>query len=547
MLRNVAFLILLQPAALLAAAPSVSQFFPAGAEVGQTIEVAAIGKFSWPLKAWSSSPHVAVVPQEAPGLLEVRVASAAAPGIVWVRLYNDEGVSAMRAFVVGTLPEMQEKEPNGSLTEAQEVGDPITINARLRAAGDVDTYSVELQEGETLVASLEAHQHLDSPMDGLLQIVGIRGNVIAQNDDYNETDPQIVFRAPQSAKYFVRAFGFPAKPNSTIGFAGGDLYVYRLTLTRGGFVDHLYPLAIPRNLGGSVEVRGWNIPDEFRELTLLPPADSKSLVVRHSSLANTFPVRLVEQPVAVEIEPNGVGNPVSITVPVTLNGIINPARDRDVYLFKAAKDQSFRFDVDARMIGSPISCLLRVIDSSGKEVAKAVEFRGKADPDLNFKAPAEGEYTLEVRDAFDHGGSRYVYSVHATSPPPEYRLTLPGAGQNFTLTPGKELEIPVEVERQFGFDREIEVAIVGLPASVVAPPVRSAPKGDTAGKVALKLTSKEGPFAGTIQIVGKEVGPAAELQMATFSTQGWNEPSSMVWLTVLAPPKPEEKKEAEKK
>ena len=96
-----------------------------------------------------------------------------------------------------------------------------TVNGRLAKAGDVDGFAVSLTRGQTLVASLEAERPLGSPMDAVLQVVSPEGLVLAQNDDDVGRDPRIVFEAPSTGTYIVRLFAFPAKPDSSIRFAGG--------------------------------------------------------------------------------------------------------------------------------------------------------------------------------------------------------------------------------------------------------------------------------------------------------------------------------------
>ena len=106
----------------------------------------------------------------------------------------------------------------------------VVINGRLNKSGDVDTFAVEMKKNQTLVASMEANRRLGSPMDGVLQIVSGRGFVLEQNDDHCGFDPQIAFVAESDGTYFVRAFAFPAKPNSSIRFSGAANYIYRLTV-----------------------------------------------------------------------------------------------------------------------------------------------------------------------------------------------------------------------------------------------------------------------------------------------------------------------------
>lgn len=520
-----------------AAPPKVEHLFPSGAQAGRTVEVTAIGAFDpWPPLVWTSTPQVQVRPRNDRGELTVEVAPGAAPGVCWIRLYNQEGAAALRPFMVGTLPEVMEKEPNNTPAEAHLVNGASTINGRLDLREDLDAFAVKLQKGQTLVASLEANRHLLSPMDGILQLVSSRGFVLEQNDDDHERDPQIVYTAPESDTYLVRVFAFPIPPNSSIRFASGSTYVYRLTVTTDAFVDHSYPVALPRGQAREVELRGWNVPQSLRRVLLLGSDEGEHLLVRHARLGNTPRVRLVGHPVALEDEASTSGSPQTIHCPSTLTGRIDPPGDVDRYRFQAAKGQRLLFEIEARRLGSPIDPVLCVRDPSGREISRTDD-SGGPDPRISFKAPAEGEYVVEVTDLFDHGGFRYVYALHTTPVRPDYRLAL-GAGQ-FVLTPGKPLEIPVSVTRENGFRGEIELGAIGLPSEVIAAPVRSTAAGDTAKTVKLEFAARSGPFSGVIRVVGKEVGVAGELRSATYSTGGWNPPQDLVWLTVLERPRAE--------
>ena len=94
------------------------------------------------------------------------------PGVYWLRAYNAEGASGLRPYIVGTLPEVMEKEPNDEPRKAQKIeGSTVVVNGKLEKNGDVDCFAVELKKGQTLVASLEAHDTLRSPMDGMLQVL----------------------------------------------------------------------------------------------------------------------------------------------------------------------------------------------------------------------------------------------------------------------------------------------------------------------------------------------------------------------------------------
>ena len=46
--------------------------------------------------------------------------------------------------------------------------------------------------------------------------------MLAQNNDYHGLDPQVRLPVPEDGTYIVRMFAFPATPDSSIGFAGGE-------------------------------------------------------------------------------------------------------------------------------------------------------------------------------------------------------------------------------------------------------------------------------------------------------------------------------------
>ncbi len=110
----------------------------------------------------------------------------------WVRLYDEEGATSLRPFLVGALPELVEVEPNDDPRRPQAVAAPrVVVNGRLAKPGDVDGFAVKLDQGETLAADLEADRHIGSPMDAVLQVVSAEGFVLAQNNDTVGRDPRI--------------------------------------------------------------------------------------------------------------------------------------------------------------------------------------------------------------------------------------------------------------------------------------------------------------------------------------------------------------------
>ncbi len=171
--------------------------------------------------------------------------------------------------------------------------------------------------------------------------------------------------------------------------------------------------------------------------------------------------------------------------------------DLDVYEFPAKKGQRLSFHVDARSIDSQLDPVLRLTDSAGKRIAQAeVSMTGRAgmrEAELPFTVPQDGAYRLEVRDQTGHGSFRHFYRLRAVFAEPDYVLGV--ASDRFVLTPGKPLSIPVTIERRNGFDRDIEIAVVGLPTGVTAAPVKATKTGTSA---TLRLEGKGAPGRGPL-------------------------------------------------
>ncbi|MBC7822010.1 MAG: PPC domain-containing protein [Planctomycetaceae bacterium] len=528
-----------------AAPPNVTALFPAGCQVGQSVEVTAQGALGDKPQAWISREGVKLEFAESGNKFKVIVAENAAPGQCWIRGFNAEGASSLRPFVIGTLAEVAEKEPNNSAKEAQKLeSSQVVVNGVLEKGGDVDTFAVSLKAGQTLVASLMAKGTLGSPMDGVLQVLGPRGFVMEHNDDDHGLDPQIVFTAPSDGEYGMRVFAFPETANSSIQFAGGANFIYRLTLTTGAFVDHAEPMSVGRSGGVSpptskpdggetppprLRLHGWNLPPELVEVPV--DAVEGSFVVRHALLSNTLTLPVESHSSVVELrEPSAEHQ--ELLLPSSMTGVIGKPGEVDVFRVKLAAKQAIVIRTDARSAGSPLDPLLRILKADGSQLQEVDDgAKGDFDPDANFTAPAEGEYRIAITDRFGMGGPRFFYRITALPSRPDFELRV--AADSFVLTADKPLEIPVTVDRQRGFAPEIEVVAVELPEKVTAEAVVSEKSGDKSKSVKLVLKAEAGvSYSGPIRIRGrvKSDPPIEKPVLTTLTSLGAS--TGELWLTV---------------
>ncbi len=515
-----------------AAPPQLKHLLPSGAARGKTVEVTAIGTFpKWPVKVWVDRQGVQVEAAEAKGKLKVTVDPKADVGVYRIRVHDDQGASALRPLLVGSLPEALEKEPNDTLQQPQVIEQPATVNGKLAKAGDVDAYSVELRRGQTLVAAMDANRWLGSPMDGVLQICNTDGFVLAQNDDGRGIDPLVVFQVPRDGTYLIRTFAFPLTPNSSIRFAGGDDFVYRLTVTTGAFVDHAFPLALAdgSSTKPKLKLHGWNIPPDLQEMAQPTVADHSAVMLGGPQFASTLRLPIQKLPLVVADEQAAAQQPQEITLPVVISGRLEADRDEDTFGFSATKGQKLVFRAEANSLGYPTDPLLRIHDANGKMLKEIDDVSKQRDCKLDFTVPADGAYRLSIQNRFRSGGFRHVYRLTVQVAQPDFQLTL--AAGEFIATVGKPLEIPITINRQHGYNQEIEISAVGLPEGVTATTVKSAAKGDTAKSVKLVVNATAPHEGAPFRIEGKAAENASH--EATFTSVG--ESHHEPWLTVRAP------------
>jgi hypothetical protein len=504
---------------LASAAPTVTQLLPPGGQRGTSVDVTATGTFdNWPVQVWASDKSVTATASKDRGKFRVTIAKDAAPGVCWLRWYDDTGASTLRPFVIGTLPEVAEVEPNDEPAKAQPIDGSAVVNGKLAKPGDVDCFSVKLKQGQTLVADLVAHQILRSPMDAVLQIVGPGGNVLEQNNDTCGLDPRIAFTAPRDATYVFRLFAFPAQPDSGIRFFGSDACVYRLTLSTAEFVDFVTPLAVERAKPAKVTLHGWNLTGPTRDLS---PGDEPFANVPGTA------VRVRREPhVCYDFTTKKPDAP--LAVPFTATGLLGKAGVADVIPFAGVKGRGLAIRVESPSLDLALTPVVRVLDKDGKQLARAEPATLNADVETVFTPPADASYKLEVHDLHHNGGPRHAYRLRVVPVTPDFELTV--ATDRFTASPDKPLDIPVTINRKNGFNGEIELTIDGLPADVTA--TQLPPTDKNAKTLTLRLTAKKGSISGPIRIVGKSKGDAALRHEATAAVAGFDTTSAELWLTL---------------
>lgn len=474
--------------------PEATRLTPPGGQRGQTIAVVAAGKFpTWPCQVWTDQPGLSFEPQADHGKFQVTIAADAVPGLRKVRFYDAAGVSPLNRFVIGTVGEIAEAEPNNGIDKAHKVESlPVVVNAAIQKRGDVDVFSVHVTSGQTLIASLEGNRTLKSPMDAVMQVLDSRGFVRAQNLDARGLDPQIRFTAKQDGDLLVRVFSFPEQPDTSISYAGGENYVYRLTLSTSGIVEAAWPLAVPQSLEPP---KLWDNGVVGELLQVGKSGEVGQVVAFHPTVPGT-----VELPIADGLfvsEGFGAELP-ELVAPSTASGRIAMEGERDSYRFKATKGTRYQFQVDSRSLGFPLDSVLEIQDATGKRLSREDDAGPQFDSKMIWAAPEDGEYRVVVFDVHQLGAPDFYYRLRFDMERPDYKLTI--KADSFPAKLNEPLEIPVEIARVAGFDGELKIAVEGLPDHATCEPVVSPATGDASKSVKLVLKATQA-FVGPVRIV----------------------------------------------
>lgn len=523
-----------------AAPPTLTQVFPPGGQRGTTVAATFTGKLDGAVKV--EAPGLEVAAGEKAGQFAITIPADFGGDRAWIRVYNDEGASAVIPFLVSTLPERLEKEPNNSPKEAEVLDTPrAVVNGVLKNA-DTDAFLVPLTAGDTLVAALDAHTRLGSPIDAVLQIALPDGTVLADNHDDLGLDPRLAFTAPADGKYLVRLFGFLAEPNTNISLQGNDNCLYRLTLTTGAFVTHARPVSIHSDPSKTIRLYGWNLPTA--DLGVLPvplplereprtdlrlPAGTDWASIGGPELAGSARVRRV--PFATSVRAADGGPNPALSLPHAVTGCLQSPGQIDSYSLALQKGQVLLVTAEARTWGSPVDPVVRLADPEGKKVAEVDDTAGGRDALLTYTAPRDGTFLVSLTDRHRAGSDRHFYQLTCRLDEPDFELT--AAADTVTLPADKPAEIAVTVVRR-GNIGPITVTAEGLPPGVTVEPGVSEPKGDSAKKVIVRLKGAGTAHSGRIRLVGRTSEPALERPVLTPPQLGVA--FDTLWLTAL--PKP---------
>jgi hypothetical protein len=546
-LTIVCFLALVTPAHAQLQIPRLNSIFPCGGKQGTTLECVLAGsELNDASGLYFSHPGITAQPA-GPGKFKVAVAKDVPVGPYDVRVITPLGLSNFRAFVVGDLPEVQEKEPNNEPIQAQRVSLPVVINGRMDGGADVDYYVFAAKKGQRILINCWAWR-LDSQLDGTLQLYDPKGKELAYSGDYYGRDPFIDFTAPEDGDYTVKIWDFV--------YSGGSDFFYRLHIGSLPHIDAVIPAALKPGSKNTVTIYGRNLPGgkpapgmeiQGRPLEMImreidAPADlahalnlrtGEAIRPSQSSLdgmayrlitpegsSNPIFLAFTNYPILVEKEPNNDRESAQrLPIPCDVTGSFSPIGDKDCYTFLAKKGEKLIIEIFGQRQSGLIDPLVTGFDPKGKRIFTGDNGFGRnigqirfttntRDVRWEFTPPADGIYAVQVRDHYyqQRGSMRFIYRLCIRRPEPDFRLIVV---PNHEVQPdatvvgrGGRHWMDVLAFRNDGFDEPICIEATNLPPGVACDPVVIGP-GKTSAPLVFSAT-KDAPLGhAAIRVTGK--------------------------------------------
>jgi hypothetical protein len=555
--------------------PELLTVMPPGGKAGTTVEVTFTGNhleepegllFSHPgLKAEPivppappADPKKPPMPPAKPAVTQFKITIAPDTplGIHDVRLVNKWGVSNPRAFVVGDLPEVLEKEPNNNDSEAQKVPLNCTVNGAMANPTDVDYYAFPGTKGQRVVLSCLSLS-IDSRLQPYLELYDAKGNRLGANFRYQgnrhylNSDSLLDATLPEDGDYYVRVASFTYT-------VGDPQHFYRLTISTAPWIDAVHPAVVEPGKPAKLTLYGRNLaggtPDPtavidgrvLEKVTVTvdvpkDPAAAQRLAYSGylgpaASVLDGFEYRLrnavgssnpylltfARAPVVVDNEANDTPETAQeVAPPCEIAGRVEKLHDRDWYTFTAKAGQVYNIELFSDRLEAPTDTyfVLRnpatkadIVEADDNPDTLSPKFFARTDDPAvyRFTVPADGKYQLLVSDrqADAVAGPRHIYRLRITPDQPDFRLVVMALDNHRPDTccarQDGNAAYTVFAWRQDGFAGDIQLSVEGLPKGVTCPP-QTLGSGQRQATLVLAAAADAPDWTGPVTVKGTAV------------------------------------------
>lgn len=466
---------------------SLGYLYPAGGEVGTTVEIEGGGlNINRATKVLFSHPDIKgeIEPikespknkrrrrrlndQSSPQLADrVKIRITIAPnvpcGMYDLRLQGPKGVSNMLPFEVASYPNILEK-GNSWMRKPNEVTSLPAVLCGYVSPGGVDYFRFSGQKGETIVASVKARQLVPYIADAVpgwfqpvIKIVDSRGKEIAYCDDYyHYVDPVIIATLPKDGNYTLMI-------HDAI-YRGRQDFNYRIHLGTIPFVTGRYPAYGVAGKRVRQELEGVNL-DAVKTTAKVKKEGYHQLTYTNSiGTSNAMPFYALPKGIRLVHSPKD-GFELTVNNAVT-DSLTADAKIKRYKIYAETRDPII-VELVGRRNGSRIDAVMRLKNKYGKVVARVDDTEDPiqglmtfhADPVLKYTPRKYEELVLEVEDLHRGYGKDYHYLLRRHRQMPSFNAFVSPA--NITVPSGGTSMFRIDVTGKL--KRPANLVVKGLP------------------------------------------------------------------------------------
>lgn len=452
--------------------------------------------------------------------LKVTVDAQATLGVREFRVAAASGMSTVGQLLVVDSPVVIEQtEPHATRDKAQLIALNQTLGGMLTAKEQVDVYKFAATAGQAVTISMHSHRFFYKrhnqfdTLDPIVSLSDASGRELAANDDFQFADSLLHYKVEQPGEYFITV--------RDVDFNGTAAFSYVLQLTDRPFVTSVFPLAVAPANAPKFVVDGFNLSTKDADIAAAAWTQPMPLGTRfvqpmlNGVGVNPLPVEVTDLPLVGEVEPNDKTEQAqAVTLPAVINGRMDAANDLDCYSLTLKAGQAIRCEIEARRLGSLLDSMLQLKNAQGGVAASNDDPHPSTKDSLfTFTAPADGVFTLCVRDLLNRGGAMFPYMLTVKVDEPNFTLTCDE--DRAGLGPGTAMPWYVKVTRSGGFAGAVEVRVEGLPAGVIVSPL-TIPAHATDGVLVLQAAADAKPVASLVNVIGKATIAGPENSMKTL-------------------------------
>jgi hypothetical protein len=441
----------------------------------------------------------------------VKIAPDCVLGEHAMRVRTATGISELRTFYIGALPQIDEKEPNSDFKAPQKIPLNVTVAGTIDNE-DVDYFAFEAKKGQRITAVIEAMRLGESLFDPYIAILDSKRFELAACDDAPllGQDALVSVIIPADGTYIVQV------RDSAYGGGGAR---YRLHI--GTFPQPTAVVPSGGKLGEEVEVRFLGDPTgEIRQKIKLPATYREKFGIFAQDAGgiapSPIPFRLSEFGNVIEVEPNDThAQATPFEPPMALNGVISKPGDVDCFRFKAKKGQTFDVHCYARRLGSALDSVMTISHFNGGGIIGNDDAIGP-DSYFRFTAPEDKEYVLSVTDHLGKGGVNYFYRIEFTPVKPRLTLSIPKVAlfsqerQTIAVPRGNRYAALIQASRA-DFGGELVIGAEELPKGVTVSGENMQANLDLVP--VLFEAAADAPVAGKlVNLIGRHADPAQKIQ-----------------------------------